>query len=123
MTSINESVLHRQQIEISNPENIMNQTENSSAIEYIMQNKLTEELILERMNLISINPPWIQILTGFYLTLIIFGAAGNLLVVIVVARKSIMRTARNIFILNLAISGMAYMAQVTKPNDSVSIYC
>lgn len=53
----------------------------------------------------SIDGPWYHVLILLYSVLIIFGALGNILVVIAVVRKPIMRTARNLFILNLAISG------------------
>lgn len=45
------------------------------------------------------------ILIILYGILIIFGTLGNCLVVIAVARKSNMRTVRNLFIVNLAVSG------------------
>lgn len=53
----------------------------------------------------SIDGPWYHILILLYCVLIIFGSLGNILVVVAVVRKPIMRTARNLFILNLAISG------------------
>lgn len=53
----------------------------------------------------SIDGPWYHILILLYSILIIFGSLGNILVVIAVVRKPLMRTARNLFILNLAISG------------------
>lgn len=53
----------------------------------------------------SIDGPWYHILIIMYGVLIIFGSLGNTLVVIAVVRKPMMRTARNLFILNLAISG------------------
>lgn len=53
----------------------------------------------------SIDGPWYHVLILLYSVLIIFGSLGNILVVMAVVRKPIMRTARNLFILNLAISG------------------
>lgn len=53
-----------------------------------------------------IDAPWYHILIVLYSILIIFGALGNILVVMAVIRKPVMRTARNLFILNLAVSGM-----------------
>lgn len=66
---------------------------------------LSEEEALDKLKIISINQPWIEILTTLYLLLIVMGSVGNSLVVVIVIRRPIMRTARNIFILNLAISG------------------
>lgn len=53
----------------------------------------------------AIESPWYHLLIAMYSVLIVFGAMGNIMVVIAVVRKPIMRTARNLFILNLAISG------------------
>lgn len=53
----------------------------------------------------NIDGPAFPILITLYSFLIILGATGNSLVVIAVIRKPIMRTARNMFIVNLAISG------------------
>jgi neuropeptide F receptor len=53
----------------------------------------------------KIDDPAYHILICMYSILIIVGATGNSLVVMAVARKPIMRTARNMFIVNLAISG------------------
>lgn len=53
----------------------------------------------------SIEDPYYTILIVMYGVLILFGTVGNLLVVLAVARKPSMRTARNMFIVNLAVSG------------------
>lgn len=53
----------------------------------------------------SIDGLWYHVLIMLYCVLIIFGAMGNILVVVAVIRKPMMRTARNLFILNLAVSG------------------
>ncbi|XP_037943439.1 neuropeptide F receptor-like [Teleopsis dalmanni] len=62
----------------------------------------------------SIDEPWYHILIAMYSVLIVFGAVGNVLVVVAVVRKPIMRTARNLFILNLAISDLL-LCLVTMP--------
>lgn len=49
--------------------------------------------------------PYYTTLIVMYGILIFFGTFGNLLVVVAVARKPSMRTARNMFIVNLAVSG------------------
>lgn len=54
----------------------------------------------------SIEDPYYCILIVMYGFLILFGTVGNLLVVLAVARKATMRTARNMFIVNLAVSGV-----------------
>lgn len=53
----------------------------------------------------SIDGPWYHVLIVLYSIIIVFGALGNTMVVLAVVRKPAMRTARNLFILNLAISG------------------
>ncbi|XP_055376961.1 neuropeptide F receptor isoform X2 [Condylostylus longicornis] len=68
----------------------------------------------------SITGPWYNILILMYCILIIFGAMGNILVVIAVVRKPVMRTARNLFILNLAISDLL-LCLVTMPLTLVEI--
>lgn len=53
----------------------------------------------------NIEDPAYNILIVMYSFLILFGAVGNCLVVLAVVRKPNMRTARNMFIVNLAVSG------------------
>lgn len=53
----------------------------------------------------NIEDPAYNILIVMYSFLILFGSVGNCLVVLAVVRKPIMRTARNMFIVNLAVSG------------------
>ena len=55
-----------------------------------------------------------------YCVLILIGTAGNLLVVVAVVRNPSMRTARNIFIINLAISDLV-LCLVTAPLTLVEI--
>ncbi|KAH8406955.1 hypothetical protein KR222_001261 [Zaprionus bogoriensis] len=62
----------------------------------------------------AIESPWYHLLVAMYTVLIVFGAIGNIMVVIAVVRKPIMRTARNLFILNLAISDLL-LCLVTMP--------
>ncbi|KAH8382486.1 hypothetical protein KR009_003762, partial [Drosophila setifemur] len=62
----------------------------------------------------AVDSPWYHMLIAMYGVLIVFGALGNTLVVIAVVRKPIMRTARNLFILNLAISDLL-LCLVTMP--------
>ncbi|GIY87757.1 neuropeptide F receptor [Caerostris extrusa] len=67
-----------------------------------------EAFLLERlqpyMNNRAIDDTALAILMTIYIILIVTGATGNGLVCIAVARKAAMRTARNVFIINLAIS-------------------
>lgn len=53
----------------------------------------------------NIKDPAYHILIILYSALIILGASGNALVVLAIIRNKQMRTARNMFIVNLAISG------------------
>lgn len=70
-----------------------------------MDGNMTRVDVASEINRRRISDQAFFILVALYSTLIVFGAAGNSLVVLVVARKPTMRTARNMFILNLAISG------------------
>lgn len=56
----------------------------------------------------SIQNPAYTTLIAVYGCLSVLGAVGNILVVLVVARKPAMRTARNMFIVNLAVSGECF---------------
>lgn len=53
-------------------------------------------------------------LIGAYCLLIVIGTVGNSLVVYVVARQPAMRTARNVFVVNLAISDLL-LCLITMP--------
>ncbi|XP_041985420.1 neuropeptide F receptor [Aricia agestis] len=52
----------------------------------------------------KVDDPTRSVLLTFYGILVVIGAVGNALVVISVVRKPVMRTARNMFIVNLAVS-------------------
>ena len=65
--------------------------------------------------------PWtFGLLITLYALMILFGASGNLLVILVVIRNRAMRTARNIFIVNLAISDLM-LCVITTPLTLVEI--
>ncbi|XP_044742533.1 neuropeptide F receptor isoform X1 [Chrysoperla carnea] len=68
----------------------------------------------------NVEAPAFYILIFLYCVLIMIGTAGNTLVVVAVARKPAMRTARNLFILNLAISDLL-LCLVTMPLTLVEI--
>lgn len=91
-----ETMDNHSSIVLSNP--LMNKT--SADIEEWVRMNL--EIYSNNRN---IDGPAFPILITLYSFLIILGATGNSLVVIAVIRKPIMRTARNMFIVNLAISG------------------
>lgn len=77
-----------------------------NASDIINASKNVNQVLIEKFQRNrNIEDPAYHILIIMYSTLILFGAAGNSLVVIAVARKPIMRTARNMFIVNLAVSG------------------
>ena len=63
---------------------------------------------------------WYSILVLLYASMILFGATGNLLVILVVVRNSAMRTARNVFIVNLAVSDLM-LCLITMPLTLVEI--
>jgi neuropeptide Y receptor len=57
---------------------------------------------------------------ALYASMILFGATGNLLVILVVVRNAAMRTARNVFIVNLAVSDLM-LCLITMPLTLVEI--
>ncbi|XP_072935385.1 neuropeptide F receptor isoform X2 [Epargyreus clarus] len=89
------------------PDSSMNLTLNGSArwlIEASREienpNNLLEKFSLNR----KVDDPTQALLLTFYGILVVIGGVGNALVVISVVRKPVMRTARNMFIVNLAVS-------------------
>ena len=65
--------------------------------------------------------PWtFGSLITLYALMILFGASGNLLVILVVIRNRAMRTARNVFIVNLAVSDLM-LCLITMPLTLVEI--
>ena len=62
----------------------------------------------------KVEPLVYWLLVALYACMIIVGATGNLLVILVVARNASMRTARNVFIVNLAISDLM-LCLITMP--------
>ena len=65
--------------------------------------------------------PWaFGLLVTMYALMILFGASGNLLVILVVIRNRAMRTARNVFIVNLAVSDLM-LCLITMPLTLVEI--
>ncbi|XP_058056140.1 neuropeptide F receptor [Anopheles bellator] len=81
---------------------------------------MRQGLIEQYSNNRKVDDPWYHILIVMYGTLIVFGATGNSLVVLAVARKPQMRTARNMFIVNLAVSDLL-LCLVTMPLTLVEI--
>lgn len=77
-----------------------------------MVNKFSESKAIDDTSLI--------ILTVSYAILIIFGVVGNGLVCAAVARKPAMRTGRNVYIINLAISDLL-LCLITMPFSLVEI--
>ncbi|KAL3268012.1 hypothetical protein HHI36_007145, partial [Cryptolaemus montrouzieri] len=84
---------------VNDPDKIFN--ESNSLLEKYVQNRAIDE-------------PAYTILIVMYSVLIIMGALGNTLVIISVVRKPAMRTPRNMFILNLAVSDLL-LCTVTMP--------
>ena len=60
------------------------------------------------------------LLVTMYALMILFGASGNLLVILAVIRNQAMRTARNVFIVNLAVSDLM-LCLITMPLTLVEI--
>ena len=67
-----------------------------------------------------VSPPSYVFIILLYASLILFGATGNLLVILVVVRNRAMRTARNVFIVNLAVSDLM-LCLITMPLTLVEI--
>ncbi|KFB38718.1 AGAP004123-PA-like protein [Anopheles sinensis] len=85
-----------------------------------LSSNIRQGLIEQYSNNRKVGDPWYHILIVMYGTLIVFGATGNSLVVLAVARKPQMRTARNMFIVNLAVSDLL-LCLVTMPLTLVEI--
>lgn len=68
----------------------------------------------------QVEPLVYGLLVALYACMIIVGATGNLLVILVVIRNRTMRTARNVFIVNLAISDLM-LCLITMPLTLVEI--
>nr|XP_040224926.2 neuropeptide F receptor isoform X1 [Anopheles coluzzii] len=85
-----------------------------------LSSNIRQGLIEQYSNNRKVADPWYHILIIMYGTLIVFGATGNSLVVLAVARKPQMRTARNMFIVNLAVSDLL-LCLVTMPLTLVEI--
>uniref|UniRef100_A0AAG5D1J8 G-protein coupled receptors family 1 profile domain-containing protein n=1 Tax=Anopheles atroparvus TaxID=41427 RepID=A0AAG5D1J8_ANOAO len=85
-----------------------------------LSSNIRQGLIEQYSNNRKVGDPWYLILIVMYGTLIVFGATGNSLVVLAVARKPQMRTARNMFIVNLAVSDLL-LCLVTMPLTLVEI--
>jgi hypothetical protein len=77
-----------------------------------MVNKFTQGKAIDDTSLI--------ILMITYAILIVFGVTGNGLVCAVVARKPTMRTGRNVYIINLAVSDLL-LCLITMPFSLVEI--
>ncbi|XP_064550753.1 neuropeptide F receptor isoform X3 [Drosophila montana] len=90
---------------------LLNSTSNESNL---MPADMDPVLMDQYLHNRAIGSPWYHLLIAMYSVLIVFGAMGNIMVVIAVLRKPIMRTARNLFILNLAISDLL-LCLVTMP--------
>ncbi|XP_055848163.1 neuropeptide F receptor isoform X2 [Episyrphus balteatus] len=111
------SHLYDNMIKMNDSEDSDNYIENTHRLNATINNVTTrlDPVLLERFTRNrSIDGPWYYILIVMYSVLIVFGAVGNILVVIAVVRKPMMRTARNLFILNLAISDLL-LCLVTMP--------
>ncbi|XP_040565594.1 neuropeptide F receptor [Lepeophtheirus salmonis] len=67
-----------------------------------------------------VRPPWNHLLIALYAAMIIFGSLGNFMVIYIVARNSSMRTARNVYVVNLAISDLM-LCLITMPLTLVEI--
>ena len=81
-------------------------------------------LFIEKLNEFRVNRTMddtaLVILMVSYIILIATGSIGNGLVFIAVIRKSMMRTPRNLFILNLAISDLT-LCLITMPFSFIEI--
>ena len=67
-----------------------------------------------------VEPMFYGLLVALYASMIIVGAVGNLLVILVVVRNRAMRTPRNVYIVNLAISDLM-LCLITMPLSLVEI--
>lgn len=79
----------------------------NTSLEHVIRNDTMgkQHLIEQFSTNRNVKDPAYHILIILYSALIILGASGNALVVLAIIRNKQMRTARNMFIVNLAISG------------------
>lgn len=85
----------------------VNLTLNASAKQLIEASKGIQDpnILLEKFSQNrKVDDPTRSLLIAFYIILVVIGAVGNALVILSVVRKPVMRTARNMFIVNLAVS-------------------
>ncbi|XP_017779589.1 PREDICTED: neuropeptide F receptor-like [Nicrophorus vespilloides] len=86
-----------------------------NASDIVMRSRNVDPELIDRyIHNTAIDQPAYGILISIYVVLIVLGALGNTLVILSVVRKPAMRTARNMFIVNLAISDLL-LCTVTMP--------
>ncbi|KAJ9598827.1 hypothetical protein L9F63_026638, partial [Diploptera punctata] len=83
-------------------------------LSWVLNTTIDQNILEEFSRNRVIEDPAFSILIFMYSILIILGATGNSLVVCAVARKPAMRTARNMFIVNLAVSDLL-LCLITMP--------
>ena len=103
----------------SNSGNSRNMTLNLSS-EMAMVEGLVQSMVEDWRYQAKVGPWPYFLLVMLYASMVLFGATGNLLVILVVARNSAMRTARNVFIVNLAVSDLM-LCLITMPLTLVEI--
>ncbi|KAJ6637638.1 Neuropeptide F receptor [Pseudolycoriella hygida] len=98
----------------------LNQSINNVSLIIDSSRQVTKEILEKFKRNRNIEGSAYYILIILYGILIIFGTIGNCLVVIAVVRKSNMRTVRNLFIVNLAVSDLL-LCIVTMPLTLIEI--
>lgn len=93
----------------------LNQSINNVSLIIDSSRQVTKVLLEKFKRNRNIDGSAYYILIILYGILIIFGTLGNCLVVIAVVRKSNMRTVRNLFIVNLAVSGNLKNSSIVSP--------
>nr|XP_045591212.1 neuropeptide F receptor-like [Procambarus clarkii] len=110
------------QVEMGNLDSFVNITEIPTNFSWIfnISSSLDEEILKKFQRNRRVNDAAYYALIVVYSLLIILGSTGNSLVVVAVIRKPAMRTARNVFIINLAISDLL-LCLVTMPLTLVEL--
>jgi neuropeptide Y receptor len=106
--------------DLNNRESQNNITAFLRNVSWLLNATIDQQMLKEYARNRVVEDPTYSILILLYSVLIIVGVAGNSLVVLAVVRKPAMRTARNMFIVNLAVSDLL-LCLITMPLTLVEI--
>lgn len=119
MTALTETEMPDDQLPTSTPSG--GTTTNTTVMnEWLLLENVIRTMVENWRYQARVGNVWYTILVLLYASMILIGATGNLLVILVVVRNVAMRTARNVFIVNLAVSDLM-LCLITMPLTLVEI--